>query len=259
LTPPASRALKLNAVKRIGHKGAHLIEAGNTIASFEVARSLGVDMIEFDVLRHPYPGGPLVIAHDPLDAEEREETLLTLEQALDVLASPEFTDIGLDVDMKHRGFELELVDALTERDLIGRTTITTMHAESLALIREHSPKSGPRPHLGITIPKVTRDWLNMPAAIKPLIWAAVMNHRRKQPVRVARMIRNGEVDAVMAFYAVVTPKLVEAVHDAGGELYSWTVDDPEAMARLADMGVDGIVSNDPRLFEDALASVAAAA
>src|SRR3954462_10929053 len=103
----------LGDMKRIGHKGAHTIEAGNTIASFEVARDLAVDMIEFDVLRHPYEmrGGPqhgqLVIAHDPHDAAAREDTtLLTLEAALDHLAAPEFMHIGLDVDMKHRGFEL---------------------------------------------------------------------------------------------------------------------------------------------------------
>jgi glycerophosphoryl diester phosphodiesterase len=255
----------LDDMKRIGHKGAHTIEAGNTIASFEVARDLGVDMIEFDVLRHPYNmrGGPqhgqLVIAHDPHDAGEREDTtLLTLEAALDHLAAPGFTHIGLDVDMKHRGYELELIDALRERDLIHRTTITTMHVESLALIREHVPRAdGPR--LGITIPKVSRDYLAMPSFVRPLLWAGIAEHRLRQPARVAGMLERGEIEAVMAFHAVVTPRLVKAVHDAGGELYSWTVDDAHTIIKLADMGVDGIVSNDPRLFDDALEVIAATA
>jgi glycerophosphoryl diester phosphodiesterase len=47
------------------------------------------------------------------------------------------------------------------------------------------------------------------------------------------------------------------VHQAGGELYSWTVDDAHTIIKLSDMGVDGIVSNDPRLFDDALALAAA--
>ena len=248
-------------MKRIGHKGAHTIETGNTIASFEVARDLNVDMIEFDVLRHPYETrGPLVVAHDPHDAAAREDTtLLTLETALDHLARSEFAEIGLDVDMKHRGFELELVDALAERELLERTTITTMHHESLILIREHTPKNGPLARLGITIPRVSRDYLSMPSVLKPLLWAGIAKHRFSQPPRVAGMLKRGEVDAVMAFHALVTPRLVKSVHDAGGELYSWTVDDSSAIARLFGMGVDGVVSNDPRLFDAALELVAAAA
>ena len=46
---------------------------------------------------------------------------------------------------------------------------------------------------------------------------------------------------------------------AGVELIAWTVDDAERIAELAEMGVDGIVSNDPRLFAVAEKLVAAEA
>lgn len=238
---------------RIGHKGAHTIEHGNTAASFNAARELGVDMIEFDIMRHPYEdraGGKLVLAHDPSDAAAREETtLITMEQGLDLLASPPFEGIWLDVDMKHRGYELQLIDALRERDLLSRTMITTMEHESIKLIREHVRAGEVK--LGITIPKVTKDWLNMPAVVKPIIAAGVIEHRLRQPARVAKMVESGEVEAVMAFHALVSSRLVKAVHEAGGELYAWTVDDAETISRLFAMGVDGIVSNDPRLFDEA--------
>jgi glycerophosphoryl diester phosphodiesterase len=240
-------------MKRIGHKGAHTIEHGNTAASFHAARGLAVDMIEFDIMRHPYEdrqNGQLVLAHDPADAADREgKTLLTMEQGLDLLASPEFSEIGLDVDMKHRGFELQVIDALRERDLLDRTMITTMHAESLKLIHEHVPKGEIK--LGLTIPKVTKDWLSMPSVVKPIIVAGVIEHRLRQPARVAKMIEAGDIQAVMAFHSLISTRLVKAVHDAGGELYAWTVDDAESIERLFAMGVDGIVSNDPRLFDEA--------
>jgi glycerophosphoryl diester phosphodiesterase len=236
-------------MKRIGHKGAHTIEHGNTAASFHAARGLGVDMIEFDIMRHPYDdrqNGELVFAHDPGDAAARAgETLLTMEQGLDLLASPEFAEIDLDVDMKHRGFELQVVDALKSRGLLARTMITTMEVESLKLIREHEPGA----KLGLTIPRVTKDWLNMPTVVKPLIAAGVIEHRLRQPARVAKLLENGEIDAVMAFHALVSARLVSAVHDAGGELFAWTVDDAADIARLFAIGVDGIVTNDPRLFD----------
>ncbi|MGH2905447.1 MAG: glycerophosphodiester phosphodiesterase family protein, partial [Solirubrobacterales bacterium] len=42
-----------------------------------------------------------------------------------------------------------------------------------------------------------------------------------------------------------------------GELYTWTVDDAQTIVKLFDMGVDGVVSNDPRLFDDELVVAAA--
>ena len=88
----------------------------------------------------------------------------------------------------------------------------------------------------------------MPSVVKPLIAAGVIEHRLRQPARVAKLVESGAVEAVMAFHALVTERLVKAVHGAGGELFAWTVDDADEIARLFAMGVDGVVSNDPRLF-----------
>jgi glycerophosphoryl diester phosphodiesterase len=234
-------------VKRIGHKGAHSIEHGNTIASFQAALDLQVELIEFDIIRHPYPDGPLVLAHDPDDAIAREATtLITMEEGLDLLALEDFAEIGLDVDMKHGGYELELLEALRSRGLTGRTIITTMELGSIKLLRSAIEPGELR--LGLTIPHVTRDWLNMPAYVKPALALGIVFHRFHQPQRVARLLRAGTIDAVMAFHMLVTPRLSKAVHDAGGELFAWTVDELEELRRLEALGVDGVVSNDPRLF-----------
>ena len=55
----------------------------------------------------------------------------------------------------------------------------------------------------------------------------------------------------MAHWRVVTRALVRAVAAGGGELYVWTVDDAAHIAKLTAMGVDGIITNDPRLFAPA--------
>lgn len=236
-------------MKRIGHKGADAIEHGNTAASFRAAREVGVDMIEFDIIRHPYEGegGRLVLAHDPADAAAREgDTLLSMTDGLDLLASSDFAQIGVDVDMKHGGFELELLDALRERELLGRTMITSMEFGSIQLLRENTSRDEVK--LGLTIPRVTKDWLNMPSVVKPIVVAGVIEHRLRQPSRVAKLIEVGAIDAVMAFHRLVTERLAEAVKRAGGELYAWTVDDVAEIERLRSLGLDGIVTNDPRLF-----------
>ncbi len=52
----------------------------------------------------------------------------------------------------------------------------------------------------------------------------------------------------MSHYVLVTRQLVKSVHDAGGQLYVWTVDDADRIAKLESLGVDAVITNDPRLF-----------
>ena len=52
----------------------------------------------------------------------------------------------------------------------------------------------------------------------------------------------------MSHWRLVSPALVRQVHAAGGELYVWTVDDAARIRSLEAIGVDGVITNDPRLF-----------
>jgi glycerophosphoryl diester phosphodiesterase len=116
-------------IRRVGHKGAADLVEGNTIASFERAVEVGVDMIEFDVLRlrdgapglPPDRRTPLVVAHDWHDAASRP--ILTLGEALDAFTRPPLDRVEIDCDLKLAGREDELVRALQERDLVGRAMV----------------------------------------------------------------------------------------------------------------------------------------
>ena len=223
---------------RVGHKGADHVAPGNTIESFEAALEHGVDMIEFDVLRTR--DGRLVLAHDGEDAAGREP--LTLEAGLDHLAGEAYAGVELDVDLKLPGYEREVIDGLFERGLAERSLVSTMFPDSLDRLGELAP--GLR--RGWSVPRVKRNWVRSPFAIPAYAVARVM--RARLPGQAAARIRAGGCEAIMSHQILVSRRLVRAVHDAGGQVYVWTVDDAARIAALESMGVDGVITNDPRLF-----------
>ena len=81
-------------------------------------------------------------------------------------------------------------------------------------------------------------------------YALLLYARRRLPKVAAGHIAAGRCDAVMCHFKLVTPPLLDAVREAGGELYVWTVDDARRIRSLEAMGVTGVITNDPRLFDD---------
>jgi glycerophosphoryl diester phosphodiesterase len=239
-------------VKLVGHKGADLIVPGNTAASFDAALAHGCHMIEFDVLPEVYqdPGGSrLVLSHDYThDVTEAP----SFEDGLRHLTQPAFVGVEFDVDLKIPGYEHRVVEVLREFDLLDRTLISTMYVESLRRIRGIDPSI----RIGWSVPKARRDYTLSPIWKVPTAGAIKLG-QAVLPHRVATELKAGRCDAIMCFWRLVTPRLVEAVAGAGGELYVWTVDDARRIERFRKMGVTGVITNDPRLFGQVMSQTAA--
>ena len=233
-------------LRRVGHKGADLIAPGNTYASFDAARQAGVDMIEFDVL--PERGTDrLLLAHDYVDAAAR--TPHTLEEGLAHLSSEAFAGIELDVDLKLPGFELRVLEILRQYGVLERALISCQYRSSLELIRATAPEV----RLGWSVPKLKRDPFRSRTLRLPAL-AALLFVRAVLPWRAAAAIRTRRCDALMVHWRLVTPRLVRAVLRAGGEVYAWTVDELPRLRALEQIGVTGVITNDPRLFAALAAS-----
>ncbi|MGH2714866.1 MAG: glycerophosphodiester phosphodiesterase [Thermoleophilaceae bacterium] len=229
----------MSGLIRVGHKGADHVAPGNTIESFEAALQHGVDMIEFDVLRSR--DGRLVLAHDYADAESRE--CLTMDEGLDHFAGEAYAGVQLDVDMKLPGYEREVAEGLAGRGLAERSLVSTMYPESLDRLGELAP--GLR--RGWSVPRVRRDYIRSPLAVPAYVIARVM--RARLPGQAAARIRGGGCEAIMSHQILFSRRLVKAVHRAGGQVYVWTVDDAHRIRALEAHGVDGVITNDPRLFD----------
>jgi glycerophosphoryl diester phosphodiesterase len=234
---------------KVGHKGADLIQPGNTLASFEAAVEHGVDVVEIDVLwlRDSHlpieQRAELVVAHDWHDAEGRQP--LTLSQALDAFLAPPLHEVEIDIDIKLPGREEEIVAALRERDLIGRAMVSTMELYSLGRILELEPEL----RRGWTYPKVTKDWTSKRWAKLPML-AALVAMRQRLPGLAAEKLPKMGVESMWVYHPLVSRRLARITALAGVELIAWTVDDLPRMQKLTAAGVKGLVSNDPRLFAE---------
>ncbi len=212
-------------VKRVGHQGAGQLAPGNTVASFDAALEAGVDVIEFDVLRHR---GRLLLAHSSFDARRRR--CLSLADGLACLAGARYAGLTFNVDLKRPGYEAQTVDALRAAGLLERCLFSSQFARCLDRVRRLEPTA----RVGISVGG----------------WISRRRHRWNRHVlpRIEAAIVSGRFDCLMAHHRLVDSDLVARMTASGGEVYAWTVDSRVAIDRLLGLGVSGITTNDPRLF-----------
>jgi len=211
-------------LQRIGHGGASALERANTIASFEAARAIGVDSIEFDVRAWR---GDMVLAHTMLHARLGDN--VRLRDALAHLARPEFDGIELHMDIKHGGCEAPVLLALSRAGLLERTLICSQVPAVLDAFRacERSVRVGIS--VGGRAARASRRWGD---------W------RREVIAGLAAR----RWDALMAQHKLVDDALVASVEATGSRLYAWTVNERPMIDSLRRLGVHGITTADPRLF-----------
>jgi len=210
--------------QRIGHGGASAIERANTLASFDAARAVGVDAIEFDVRDFR---GELLLAHTPLSA--RHGASVRLRDALRHLAGAAFDGIELHLDVKHAGCEDRVLDALRDHGLTARTTVCSQVPAVLDGFRAHGSEVCVGISVGGRLARLSQRWTD---------WRTTVLHG----------LATRRWDALFAQHRLVDSGLVAAVSDSGGSLYAWTVNERTRIEALQDLGVHGITTADPRLF-----------
>jgi glycerophosphoryl diester phosphodiesterase len=243
---------------RVGHRGAAALEPENTLRSFERAVELGCDLVEFDVIE--LDDGTLVVAHsDDLHEvshgaaagrvksknfaalREVAPELPTFDEALELFAG--FDRIGVQVDLKGSGFEPAVAQGIRRHGLTERSVVSTFHAPSLLRLGEVEPTLA----RGLTYP-VDRYRLSGHRLLYPVAVTAAAALRRALPLRIEHMLQRAAATAAMLHFSVVSPGTVARAHAHGAAVFAWTVDDEAVLARAVAAGVDGVITNDPRIF-----------
>ena len=204
----------------LGHRGARSLRSipENTLASFDRALVDGCDGFEFDV--RVTADGVAVVCHDPqtggIDiAQARAEQLPALPRLEDVLVRYHERAF-LDIELKVGGLEAIVVSIVRKFPPQRGFVVSSFLPE---VIEQMHGQGGGTP-LGLiceTRAELAR-WRELPVE-----W----------------VILQGKLAA---------PKVLSMIRDAGKKVMVWTINDANAMLGFAQVGVDGIISDDANLL-----------
>lgn len=217
---------------RIAHRGASAEFPENTLPAMRRALELGADGIEVDV--HATRDGIVVLHHDPAVTLPDGVRLPIAEATLAELSAVE---LAPGVGMPTLGDVLSLVGTRATLFVevkgagIDAPLLATLRSALSARVALHSFDHGAIERLSFEVPEIPRG----------LLW-------ERYPVDVAGAMRLAGARDVWASRTIVDTALVARVHEVGGRLIAWTVNDPGEARRLAAMGVDGLCGDDVRLL-----------
>ena len=224
----------VHGIVRVGHRGAAALAPENSLAAIEAAAAHEVDAVELDVLRAP--DGSLALAHGPEVAAGSP----SLDQGLALAAG---LGLAVQVDVKDGGLGADVVEALRRHELLGRSFVSSCSMAVLAGFAALEPGL-PR---SFTYPE-DRHGISGRRILRPAVRPGLAVLRALLPRRLPAWLRAAGASAATLNWAVVTPAAVEACHRAGAAVYVWTVNDAALANVLAESSIDGIITDDPRIF-----------
>lgn len=193
--------------------------------------------MEFDV------GPNLKLAHSKREVPEEQ---ISLDDALEFLRDH---NLGVHLDAKAPGYESELVEAVRRHALHDRSVFSTAYAVTGRRLARIDPSltraiGYPRDSYGISR-------VRWPGGLTRAGAAAL---RQAMPLRVPLLLRVARANTLALHHALCSRAAVATAHALGAPVVAWTANDPATVGRLAALGVDAIVSDDPEM---ALATLAA--
>jgi glycerophosphoryl diester phosphodiesterase len=221
----------------VAHRGVPGVAPENTLAGIEAALALGVDVVEVDV---SFRDGELFLAHSPEVALPDSPGLA---EALRFFADHAAHGTTIQVDLKARGVEERVVEAVATHGLLERAFVTSTFADVLRAVRRLEPALA----TGLAYP-YDRTGLGERGLLPPPVTrAALAAMRLVLPHRAVRLARAARADLLMLDHRVVSARTVGRCQERGLAVYAWTVNDRDALDRVLALGVDGVVTDDPEL------------
>ncbi|HEV8597306.1 MAG TPA: glycerophosphodiester phosphodiesterase family protein [Candidatus Dormibacteraeota bacterium] len=219
-----------------GHRGNPAEHPENTMRSFRSAIAAGCDLIECDV--HLSSDGRLVVIHDhtlerttngkglvrdhtaaelrKLDAGEGEKIPL-LQEVVELALGK----VGLVIEIKqvpalYTGLEEKLLNMLRQLGAVSECAAVSFNHAAIHDLRK----------------------------LEPALQLGILEGAR--PMHPARLLREAGADVYSPHWGAIDPQVVKEVHDAGGAVGVWPVDDETAIAWCKLCKPDSVFSNRPK-------------
>jgi glycerophosphoryl diester phosphodiesterase len=212
----------------LGHRGMGVGPGENTLGSLAEAVGVGADGVELDVRRTA--DGALALHHDAvieglgpvaeLTVDRLPEQVGLLGPALDLLAG-HLVNIEIKNLATEPGYDpgelvaSQVVGLLAERSYRDNVIVSSFSPATLEAVRRAEPE--------------------IPVG---LLTAAAHDQDRA----LARVLDRGW-SALHPHHTAVTADLVARAHARGVAVNTWTVNDPQAVLRLRDLGVDALITD----------------
>lgn len=236
--------LRINA-----HRGQSATHPENTIPALREAVRLGADGVEIDV--QPTADGSIVLMHDrtPL----RTTNLRDIRPAKVGVSVQRFTlaEMAMLDAGGWKSPEFTGTPVPTLRDVVHALRGTDVHLS----VEFKSAPVDPRSYVRAVIDELGgRGRVALMSFDRAVAEAALPLHHAVGLVS-NRQPSMEDLDRFDEFHVNarrIDHKLVDRVHRAGGTITAWTVDEARQIARLRDMGVDAVTTNDVNVARPAL-------
>jgi glycerophosphoryl diester phosphodiesterase len=256
---------RTQTIMRVAHRGGSALAPENTLAAFTMGLTTDPDALELDI--HVSKDGVLMVMHDPLLERTAGEPLQisdytaaelatfnaakthkdaatvgfqpipTLEQVIDLIDASG-KQVGMQIEIKvkqdgsrYDGIEEKLVQMLRSRGRLESTVVISFDFPSLETIARLEPT------------------LKRGALISKKYMTAI---GAKGPKAVAEDMAALGVDYVGINYSYLSKTLYQEFRAKGLGVGAWTVNEPEAIVRMAELGLDFSTSDRPDLLRDLL-------
>ena len=225
---------RMNQPLNIGHRGAMGHETENTIASVKKALEMGVDMIEIDVF--VIKSGALVVFHD------------------------EILDSLTDTSGKIEDFTLEELQQVVVK---GNHRIPTLEEviktidKKVPLNIELKGKNTAKPTFELLEKYYKNGWKKTDFVISSFLWDELETFRKldaeiaiavlteENPLDAIAMGKKLKAVAINPWWKTLTKENIKQLHEEGFKIYTYTVNEPDDIKTVSELGVDGIFCNFP--------------
>lgn len=221
----------------VAHRGASAEAPGNTLAAFRRALERGARAMEMDV--HRTADGHLVVIHDATVDRTTDGSGAIAAMTLDAIRR---LDAGA---WKGDAFKGERIPTLAEVCQLARGRaflVVEIKAEGIAdqviALLEAEGVLGQSILISFSVDTVRRA-----KELRPDATVGLLTGRADDLPRVAEL----GLDAFCPHFAAATEAMARDLHAADRVLSVWTVNDEEAIRRMAAIGADFITSDDPAL------------